>query len=1341
MSEKVRILFSFETEDPWIVRAYKSFFDSLAGRPYEVLCTACDVDEPDEQLMACNIIDYAKISGGALRFLADEFASAPPKRFAEQSQKFSIWESPETLLRRFSRFRQAFDMIQPDLVIVWNGMADIRRMVREFLSENGTPFFYAEKGMLHDSWYIDEAGINARCSLGPSAAGGALCDAERNRIECYVRDVISSGSSAWEQPGRVIAGTLRDKLSIGADSPVIFSPGQVDEDTNITEFSSFKSVAEAVGAVAEAMPAEATLIVKPHPKAKAESRQQLEHLAEQFPNLRIVTDANVWDIIEMAELVVSINSTVAFESLVRKRNLLLLGDSILSKVGLVGKTAVTELRTAIKKGLDDTFDSRVDYSRTLSFVKFLLDDYYLFAGKPSISQSVLSRICSKTSGASGKIFSVEELIETYCHGKPAVVSSSPAAKELGKPSDRVISETRVTGTAGEQQGGTLKPKFSVVMVNYNNGRYIGQAIESVLNQTFGDWELVIVDDCSTDDSVDVIRRYLTDNRIRLIRHDTNRGCIAAHKTAVSAVRSDFWGDLDSDDCLKPNAVETMYKHHILSPDCGMIYSQFVCCDKNLKPRRLGFCREIPPGKTNLDVDAVSHFKTFKMRDYLKTPGYDEGLRYAEDKDIAYKIEEVSRLKFVDECLYLYRELPCSQSHGESKAAIGRKTQERAKYAALKRRGQARLATDYFLKAQEEFQRGSFARAAALMAEYRKVLDYSQLPRIQSKSRRRGNIDVSVVIVTYNRTEDVRKCLESLEKQDDTNFEVIVVDNGRTDFEQLEQYVDQYIKCPINFVLSEGRNIGACFAKGKILAFLDDDALVPADFVSSIKGAFQNYDIFGFRGRALPKTDPRANKDERCYDLGPCPFPKLCELEGCSAFRKDIFLSLNGMDPLLFGHEGTDLTYRIISKFGSLNKVIYWPHTVIFHDNIPVEAKEQRKHKFLRHGLSSQYLLVKHNGDIVSLRPDIERQCLPDFPGTRADENAPVSSSACRDGQDSCVVDSRYSKPDFSIVQPCEVRGNHLVSVVMPAYNAQDYISRAIESVLVQNYRNFELIVVDDGSTDRTAGIVRSFKDQRIKYCFKENGGAASSRNFGLKKSSGSFMVMLDSDDMMTPDYIAGHLQAFELFPQADMVYCDDCLIDDQDKPIRVIKRPEYSNSSEFISDMFRSGFPPVHFKTCIRRSVFDTIGLYDERLIVAEDYDMMRRFAQKGLGMCHLQAPLYLRRMNIFGLSKNFSAAKAKSHFEVVRRFTETFAPEQLFPDVRWNRLSGEQKVVMAKYKAAIVYIGIGNQYLRTSAPAFASAAFDMACAELDDCCKIAPAFHQFTNLREKCRFMQVSRV
>ncbi|MHC4213107.1 MAG: glycosyltransferase, partial [Planctomycetota bacterium] len=230
-----------------------------------------------------------------------------------------------------------------------------------------------------------------------------------------------------------------------------------------------------------------------------------------------------------------------------------------------------------------------------------------------------------------------------------------------------------------------RPRFSIVMANYNNSKYIAEAIESIRCQLFEDWELIIIDDCSTDNSLAVVTEYLTDERIRLIRHESNRGYISALKSGIAEARSQFFGILDSDDCLVPNAVEIMYSAHVKYPDCGLIYSQHVVCDENLTPMRTGGCGNIPDGMTNLETDLVSAFRTFKLCDYLKTSGYDQSMHYAEDKDIAYKMEEVTKLKFVNELLYLYRHLQDSNSHHPRKMRLGQESMEVAKKTAHRRR--------------------------------------------------------------------------------------------------------------------------------------------------------------------------------------------------------------------------------------------------------------------------------------------------------------------------------------------------------------------------------------------------------------------------------------------------------------------------------------------------------------------------------------------------------------------------------------------------------------------------------------------------------------------------------
>ena len=322
------------------------------------------------------------------------------------------------------------------------------------------------------------------------------------------------------------------------------------------------------------------------------------------------------------------------------------------------------------------------------------------------------------------------------------------------------------------------------------------------------------------------------------------------------------------------------------------------------------------------------------------------------------------------------------------------------------------------------------------------------------------------------------------------------------------------------------------------------------------------------------------------------------------------------------------------------------------------------------------------------------------------------------------------KPRSTTIEESEL----LVSIVMPAYNAAAYIADAIKSVLAQDYENFELIIINDGSTDNTEEIIRCFKDARLNYIRQSNQGAAAAHNVGIIQSKGEYIIRLDCDDMITPDFISRHIKYFEEHPEADLVYCDDYLIDEQANPIRIIENPEYSERNILIRDLFRNGFPVIPFRTCIRKKVFDKIGLFDKELLVGEDYDMMRRFIMHGLEARHLKGALYLRRITERSLSRNSSAQKARSHFDAVRRFAQTFSPEELFPDVNWNKIDPSKRKLSTKCLAAQTFLAIGCNYIKTNSPeVYAREAFGLAGRELRECFKIDPNNNQIRQLIQKC--------
>lgn len=228
------------------------------------------------------------------------------------------------------------------------------------------------------------------------------------------------------------------------------------------------------------------------------------------------------------------------------------------------------------------------------------------------------------------------------------------------------------------------------MANYNNAEYIGEAIKSVLNQTYKNWELIIIDDCSIDKSQEIIQNFSDDKRIRFSKNTKNVGYIATLIKMIKQTDSKIFGILDSDDSLVRDAVEIMIKAHNNHRDCGLIYSQFMQCDQNMKPKAVGYCRPVPDGESNIFNSYTSHFKTFKKSDYFKSGCYDKKIKYAEDKDIILKMEEVTKLFFVDKILYNFRILPNSQGHHFIKKRIGKKNFLLAKYNAYKRRKKSNI---------------------------------------------------------------------------------------------------------------------------------------------------------------------------------------------------------------------------------------------------------------------------------------------------------------------------------------------------------------------------------------------------------------------------------------------------------------------------------------------------------------------------------------------------------------------------------------------------------------------------------------------------------------------------
>ena len=228
------------------------------------------------------------------------------------------------------------------------------------------------------------------------------------------------------------------------------------------------------------------------------------------------------------------------------------------------------------------------------------------------------------------------------------------------------------------------------MANYNNGKYIQEAIESVILQKFSDWELLIMDDGSTDDSIARIKEYLGDDRIFFMKNSSNKGKAICLLELVSRSRAEFFGILDSDDVLGEEALSCMYDAHMKHQNCGFIYSQFEFCDSSMNPICCGFCRSLPEEETNLRDIYSSAFRTFKKDSYNKTEGYNEKFIYGQDRDMVFKMEEVTKLLFVEKVLYKHRVLSNSISNDPRKKMLGHFLLIKAKHGAFCRRSESQI---------------------------------------------------------------------------------------------------------------------------------------------------------------------------------------------------------------------------------------------------------------------------------------------------------------------------------------------------------------------------------------------------------------------------------------------------------------------------------------------------------------------------------------------------------------------------------------------------------------------------------------------------------------------------
>lgn len=184
-----------------------------------------------------------------------------------------------------------------------------------------------------------------------------------------------------------------------------------------------------------------------------------------------------------------------------------------------------------------------------------------------------------------------------------------------------------------------------------------------------------------------------------------------------------------------------------------------------------------------------------------------------------------------------------------------------------------------------------------------------------------------------------------------------------------------------------------------------------------------------------------------------------------------------------------------------------------------------------------------------------------------------------------------------------------VSVIIPTYQHAHFVGQAIESVLAQTYKDYEIIVVDDGSTDNTSEVLAEFGDQ-VTVIYQENRGLSAARNTGIRASKGEYVAFLDADDVWMPAKLEKQVPLFERNEAIGLVYSDLAYFDENEvRPGTAFEEAPPQSGMVYSAIFIRC---PIPMPTVIaRRSCFDMVGLFDETLTACEDLDMWLRISEK----------------------------------------------------------------------------------------------------------------------------------
>lgn len=263
------------------------------------------------------------------------------------------------------------------------------------------------------------------------------------------------------------------------------------------------------------------------------------------------------------------------------------------------------------------------------------------------------------------------------------------------------------------------------------------------------------------------------------------------------------------------------------------------------------------------------------------------------------------------------------------------------------------------------------------------------------------------------------------------------------------------------------------------------------------------------------------------------------------------------------------------------------------------------------------------------------------------------------------------------------------SVIIPLYNKENFIKNTIKSVFDQTFQDYEIIVVNDGSTDKSEEIVLEFNDSRLRYYSKENEGVSTARNFGIEKAQSDYITFLDADDYWYPEFLSVMFEKITAFPK-QKIYAGAIEIETSKKIFPAQYSIEKTNDYELVNYFKASLKETVICTSCavFDTSVFREIGVFDTKIKSGQDTDLWIRI---GLVYPVLFSWKILARYvyDENSLSKNNTFLNAKMNFEKFTELEKSNPDLKYFLDLNRFSLAIKSKLTSNKKQFKYYYNGI----------------------------------------------------